>query len=220
MSVEERVRTHFEADAQRFDAIYAPEKRPLQRFIDDVWRGVVRRRFNLTLAKLRPLHGKSVLDVGCGSGRYCLAFAHEGAARVVGIDFAAPMIDLAKQYAEAEGVADRCEFITGAFPDDVPAGPYDYATGMGFFDYIAEPVPIIRRMAEMARSRVVMSFPKSVEWRVPLRRIRFWMAGCPLYLYSAGRVRTLLADAGIRDYEWVELDRDYIVIAKLDTNGH
>lgn len=220
MSVEQRVRDHFEADATRFDAIYSEKKGPVQRFIDDVWRGVVQRRFNLTLKQLQPFTGKTILDVGCGSGRYCLAFAHEGAKRVVGIDFAVAMIDLAKKYAAEQGVADRCEFIAGAFPDAVPPGPYDYSTGMGFFDYIADPLPIVRRMKEMTRSRMVMSFPKSREWRVPLRRIRFWMAGCPLYLYSEARVRSLLADAGITRYDWIELDRDYIVIANLGNDAH
>lgn len=215
MSVEQRVREHFEADATRFDAIYETKKGPVQRFIDDVWRGVVKRRFKLTLEKLQPFDGKSVIDVGCGSGRYCLAYAHEGATRVVGIDFAQQMIDLADRYAAEQGIADRCKFVTGAFPQDAPAGPYDYATGMGFFDYIAEPLSIIRAMRAMTRSKMVMSFPKSREWRVPLRRVRFWLAKCPLYLYSEASVRQLLRDAGIDKYEWIELDRDYIVIANL-----
>ena len=47
---------------------------PVERFIDCVWRGVVRRRLDVTLEELEPLQGKTVLDVGCGSGRFCLAY--------------------------------------------------------------------------------------------------------------------------------------------------
>ena len=86
MSIEQQVLSHFHTDARRFDAIYAEHKGVFSRWIDDVWRGVVRRRFDLTLTRLEPLRGKSVLDVGCGSGRYCLAFAERGAARVVMVE--------------------------------------------------------------------------------------------------------------------------------------
>src|SRR6266571_204025 len=110
MLVEQQVRTHFDADARRFDAIYEDEKGWLMKWIGNVWRGVVRQRFELTLARLAPMAGKSVLDVGCGSGRYCLAYAERGAARVVGVDFAPAMIDLANDHARRLGLADRCEF--------------------------------------------------------------------------------------------------------------
>ena len=215
MSVEQRVREHFHADARRFDAIYEDEKGRFTRWVDDVWRGVVRRRFELTLRLLDPLAGKSVLDVGCGSGRYCIAYAERGASRIVGVDFAAAMIELANEHAQRSGVADRCDFRAGLFPDAVPEGTFDASSAMGFFDYVSEPVPIISRMREMTRSTMIMSFPKSGEWRAPIRRIRFLVSGCPLFLYSEAKVRSILADAKVNEYEWIELDRDYIVAAHL-----
>ena len=124
------------------------------------------------------------------------------------------MIDLANKYAEEQNVADRCRFLAGTFPQDAPPGPYDYATAMGFFDYIADPLPLLVAMRQMTRSTMIMSFPKSREWRVPLRRLRFLIARCPLYLYSRRRVDELLSAAGVAQYEVVELDRDYVVIAK------
>jgi 2-polyprenyl-3-methyl-5-hydroxy-6-metoxy-1,4-benzoquinol methylase len=214
VSTESKVQTHFHADASRFDAIYDEAKSPLTRFIDQVWRGVVRRRLDLTVAKLEPLAGRTVLDVGCGSGRYGLAFAARGAARVVGVDFAPAMIDLARQLAARAGVAERCEFRAGAFPEAVPDGPFDHSVAMGFFDYIESPGPVLAAMREKTRDLSVMSFPKAIEWRVPIRRARFLMLGCPLFLYTAGRTRQLLAAAGFTDYEWIPLDRDYIVVAR------
>ncbi|MFY9555308.1 MAG: methyltransferase domain-containing protein [Blastocatellia bacterium] len=213
MSVEQRVRSHFDADARRFDAIYEDDKSGLEKWIDGVWRGVVRKRFDLTLELLDPLAGKSVLDIGCGSGRYCIAYAENGAARVVGIDFASAMIDLASEHAIRAGVAGCCEFRVGAFPDAVPDGPFDASSAMGFFDYVSDPVPIIARMRELTRSTMIMSFPKSREWRVPVRRVRFWLKGCPLFLYSEEKIKSVLSEAGVTDYDWIELDRDYIVAA-------
>lgn len=216
MSVEQQVRIHFAADATRFDAIYEDQKSAFARWVDNVWRGVVRRRFDLTLERLEPLAGKTVLDVGCGSGRYCLAYAERGATQVVGVDFAAPMIELARKHARRLGVEPQCDFRVGTFPQAVPDGPFDASTAMGFFDYVEEPVAIIRRMRELTRETMIMSFPKAFEWRIPIRWLRFkFINRCPLFLYTEGKLRTMLAAAGIANYEFIKLDRDYIVIAHL-----
>src|SRR5437660_12204254 len=99
-SVDRKVAHHFHLDAQRFDAIYDDKKGPIARFVDNVWRGVVRRRLDLTLEKLAPLAGRSVLDVGCRSGRFCFAYAHAGASHILGVEFAEPVIDMAPNDAD------------------------------------------------------------------------------------------------------------------------
>jgi 2-polyprenyl-3-methyl-5-hydroxy-6-metoxy-1,4-benzoquinol methylase len=215
VSVEQRVRRHFHSDARRFDAIYEDEKNRLAQWVDNVWRGVVRKRFDLALEFVEPIAGMRILDVGCGSGRYCVAYAERGAAKVVGVDFAAAMIDLANHHARRAGVADRCDFRAGAFPDQIRDEIFDASSAMGFFDYVSDPVTVLSRMREMTRSKMIMSFPKSREWRAPARRVRFWISGCPLFLYSEARVREILSAAGVTRYDWIELDRDYLVAARL-----
>lgn len=215
MSTEQKVLTHFHADAQRFDAIYEDDKTPVTRFIDHVWRGVVRERLTLATARLGDLTGKRVLDVGCGSGRFCIEYAAHGAAHVLGVDFAPAMIDRAREIATTAGVAERCEFRVGAFPADVPEQGFDASTAMGFFDYIEHPVAMVAAMRERTRGMMLMSFPKAIEWRVPVRRIRFALIGCPLFLYTESHTRRILAEAGVTDYEWIALDRDYVVVAKV-----
>jgi ubiquinone/menaquinone biosynthesis C-methylase UbiE len=216
-TVEEKVRDHFDDDAQRFDAIYDEKKGAVARFIDNYWRGVVQRRLELNVEKLEPLKGKKILDVGCGSGRFCIAFAKRGAAMVVGVDFAAAMIDIADQLAMDTGVDQQCEFRVGTFPEAVGLNeaPFDASTANGFFDYVSEPGPIIARMRELTKGKLIMSFPKAVEWRVPVRRIRFWMKGTPLFLYRESQVRDILQDAGVNSYEFIHLDRDYLVVADV-----
>ena len=216
-SVEDKVRNHFHDDAERFDAIYEAKKGPIAAFIDNYWRGVVQKRLELNVEKLRPYEGKKILDVGCGSGRFCIAYAREGAEKVIGIDFAQGMIEIADRLANDAGVADKCEFIIGTFPDDIdPAdAPFDGCTGNGFFDYVEHPVPIITAMRELTKGKMIMSFPKAVEWRIPLRRFRFWMKGTPLFLYTEAQVRDILAKSGVTDFEFIHLDRDYLVVANV-----
>jgi ubiquinone/menaquinone biosynthesis C-methylase UbiE len=215
--VEKKVREHFDDDAERFDAIYRDKKGFVSRFIDDFWRGVVQKRLELNVEKLKPFEGKKILDVGCGSGRFCIAFAKEGAEKVVGVDFAKLMIDIAEELAKEEGVADRCEFRVGAFPEIVSdaEAPFDASTANGFFDYIEDPVPIIAKMRELTKGKMILSFPKAVEWRVPVRRVRFWMKGTPLFLYKENEVKEILSKAGVSNYEWINLDRDYLIIAEV-----
>ena len=219
MSVEARVRRHFDEDARRFDAIYEPGGGPVRRFVDGIWRGVVRRRFELALARLEPLAGKAVLDVGCGSGRYAVACAVRGAALVVGVDFAPAMIEIARALARRAGVEERCDFRVGDFPAAVPEEGFDAALGLGLFDYVREPVPLLQAMRARTRGLLILSFPRAREWRAPLRRLRFLLAGCPLYLYSERRTRALLREAGLDDFDWVPLDRDYVVIARTQARG-
>jgi 2-polyprenyl-3-methyl-5-hydroxy-6-metoxy-1,4-benzoquinol methylase len=215
MSIEERVRTHFDADAKRFDEIYEDEKGPVARFVDQVWRGVVRRRFELTLDRLAPLDGKRVLDVGCGSGRYSVAFAQKGAAQVTGLDVAPAMLELAREHARRAGVADSCDFREAQFPDSEAdsSEQYDCCTAMGYFDYVEMPAVHLRRMRELTAGTIVASFPKSSGFRTLIRRARFKLRRVPLFLYRRGRVEAVLTDAGIQRFELVELDRDYILFA-------
>lgn len=216
-TVEDKVRDHFHDDAERFDAIYATKKGPFAAFIDNYWRGVVQKRLELNVEKLRPFDGKKILDVGCGSGRFCIAYAREGAEMVVGIDFAKGMIDIAEKLAVEANVGEKCEFVVGLFPNDIdPAeGPFDACTGNGFFDYVEHPVPIITAMRELTKGKMIMSFPKAVEWRIPLRRFRFWMKGTPLFLYTEAQVRDILAKSGVTDFEFIHLDRDYLIVANV-----
>jgi SAM-dependent methyltransferase len=214
VSVEDKVRSHFHADAERFDTIYEDEnKGRLSRWLDNVWRGVVWRRVDLTLDALQPIAGKRVLDVGCGSGRYCLAFADRGA-RVVGVDFASAMIDRAVENTERAEVGARCEFRVGRSPmrSRTVARCVD---GARLLDYVDDPVHIAASMRELTRETMVMSFPKAREWRAPIRRLRFLVNRCPLFLYTDGRVRQILAQAGVERFDWIELDRDYLVVAHL-----
>jgi 2-polyprenyl-3-methyl-5-hydroxy-6-metoxy-1,4-benzoquinol methylase len=215
--VERRVRDHFHTDAERFDSIYSKKKKALSKFIDNYWRGVVQKRLEINVERLRPLKDKRVLDVGCGSGRFCHAFARGGAAYVLGVDFAPAMIEIAKSLAREAEIDDRCEFRVGTFPEIVKANdlPFDATTANGVFDYVAEPISMITKMREMTRGKLIMSFPKAIEWRVPVRRARFWLKGTPLFLYRKDQVKAILASACVTNYEWITLDRDYLIVAEV-----
>lgn len=210
------MRAHFDGDAVRFDAIYDEEKSAIARLIDHRWRGVVRDRLSFALKNLAPLEGKHLLDVGTGSGRFCHEYALNGAALSVGIDFASSMIGIARRHAERLGIDDRCRFVVGSFPENLPTGKvFDAATAMGFFDYVEDPVGMVAAIRQRTKGRVLMSFPKSREWRAPVRKLRFALMRCPLHLYSRREVERIMGEAGIAHPRLHDLGRDFVVSADV-----
>jgi 2-polyprenyl-3-methyl-5-hydroxy-6-metoxy-1,4-benzoquinol methylase len=88
-------------------------------------------RMHLVLEWLLPVArtGGKLLDIGCASGYYSVAFAKAGG-RATGVDISGASIALAQRRAEREGVADRCEFLEGDMRSlGIPEGKYD-AVGM------------------------------------------------------------------------------------------
>ncbi|HEV7254927.1 MAG TPA: methyltransferase domain-containing protein [Mesorhizobium sp.] len=68
------------------------------------------------------LRGKSVLDIGCGSGGVTLALVERhGAAEAVGFDVEAPVIARAEKRAHAKGLSHRARFV------QAPPGPLPFA---------------------------------------------------------------------------------------------
>lgn len=80
----------------------------------------------------------AVLDIACGNGAFALALAQADPARhVVGIDYAAENIRVARETAEALGLADRCTFLVGAAYDydrHEPHADLAKALALGPFD--------------------------------------------------------------------------------------
>mmetsp|Transcript_50625 Transcript_50625/g.68883 ORF Transcript_50625/g.68883 Transcript_50625/m.68883 type:complete len:352 (-) Transcript_50625:125-1180(-) len=57
--------------------------------------------------------GKTVLDVGTGSGVLAMFAAKAGAARVIGVDNSAAILDIAKKNVSKNGLAERVELVKG-----------------------------------------------------------------------------------------------------------
>lgn len=216
MSSRDRVRNYFDRAARRFDAIYEGEKPWSQRIVDRLFRRVVLERFRL-VCNLAPLPGAwTVLDVGCGPGRYAVALARAGADHVTGVDVSAEMIALARAEVARAGVEDRCSFEVARFVEWVASDRFDIAVATGYFDYLAEPLADLSRMKKLTRVRIFASFPKRWEMRVPIRTARFALAGGYVRFYSRAEVVELFAAAGIaaERLSLIDLGRDWLAVAR------
>lgn len=214
MSEELRVqREYWDREANAFKAIYSHEKSPLLNLLDRIFRKDMYERFVFTINHAAPYEGKTFLDVGCGNGVYSIELAKKGAAVVVGLDIARNMLDQARQSAEHEHLADRCGFVQMDLLQYSPESRFDVVIGIGLFDYIRDPLPVLRRMREVTNDKTIVSFPRLWTWRAPLRKVRLTLRGCPVYFFTRTRIEKLLHDSGFQKHQIYRVGKLFCVVA-------
>ncbi len=206
------VQAYFERVAGDFDSIYSGKKSAFARWLDRVFRKDMYDRLRLTLEECSAPELKTILDVGTGSGRFCLPLA-PGKERVVGLDFSPAMIALAKQYAQEQGVQDKCRFEVGDFLKMSFDEPFDAVMAIGLFDYIRDPSVFLEKMRACVRKKVVATWPSLWTWRAPIRWLRLKLHGCPVYFFRPAQIRKLYNDAGFTLARLERVGKIYFVVA-------
>ncbi len=210
-----KVSEYFTRAATSFDSLYADESSDFDKFINRRFRRDIYERFASSLSHALKSKSASVLDVGCGPGRYAIALAELGVQRIVGLDISEGMIALAKQRTATERPDDKAiEFICQSFMDLGDSERFDLVIAMGFFDYIADPLPVLARMKSLATHSVIASFPSISWYRTPIRKVRYFFKRCPVYFYRRDQIEQLGKAAGFTKTEVSKIDgagQDYFV---------
>ena len=170
-------------------------------------------RYAFTIENCEPIKNRKFLDVGCGNGMYSLELGRKGAAKVVGIDISEVMIDVCRKSSKGQNLSDRCTFIQTDLLDYHPESTFDVSFGIGLFDYISDPLPVLKRMRKVSTDKAIMAFPRLWTWRAPVRKVRLARKGCDVYFYSKGRIEQLLGDAGFSRHELTKVGKLYCVVA-------
>lgn len=107
----------------------------LREAVDAHWHGDSR--------SVRPLAGKTALDVGCGAGLFCEPLARLGA-EVTGIDAAPENIGAAREHAEAMGlkIAYQCGDVS-----TLGLGRFDLVTSMEVLEHVADKQAFVSALA-------------------------------------------------------------------------
>jgi 2-polyprenyl-3-methyl-5-hydroxy-6-metoxy-1,4-benzoquinol methylase len=210
----DRTQEFFHRYANDFDAIYSSRRGLVQDVINRVLRKSMRLRYERTIAGCQPIEGKTVLDVGCGPGHYCITLAGRGAARAVGIDFAEGMLGIAAEHAVKAGVGERCEFRRADFLEFRVEEPFDYVILMGFMDYMAEPRKVVEKAVSLCRSKAFFSFPADGGLLAWQRRKRY-MKRCDLFLYKREELEQLFSGLPGVTAAIERISRDFFVTATL-----
>ena len=94
-------------------------------------------RMNAALELLKPyITGKTVLDIGCASGRFPLQLLGAGAAKVYGVDISPEAIQIADEKCKRAGLEDRLEFsVADVVQPAAPLPKSDLVTALGVIEY-------------------------------------------------------------------------------------
>jgi SAM-dependent methyltransferase len=189
---------YFDSVPGQWDALYSHEDR-VQYLVNRALRKGLYGRYRFTFDQVGDLHGGTVLDLGCGSGRYSVECAKRGAQKVVGIDFAPHMIEFSRRMAAEMGVSDVCEFVCDDFVNHEFTDRFDVVLGLGVFDYVADPAPVFAKTGSLQPRLFVASFPKFTPVWGTQRRVRYyWIKKCPVYDYAPEQVERLSRNAGFK----------------------
>ena len=141
------------------------------------------------------LKGRSVLDLGCGSGQVSLLAAAMGA-HVRGIDIAPGMLALAREAAARAGLADQVVFEEGDVSRDaLPEA--DVVLLIGVVEYYRDFGALVRRAAGAARRALVIAHANRVLYRMALRHAMARLGRLNLYYHPMHAVAEAAHGAGL-----------------------
>lgn len=94
-------------------------------------------RMNTALELIQPhIAGKTVLDVGCASGRFAFQMIRAGAQKVYGTDISSEALDLARQHGAELGMQDKLDFSAlDVVQPNNPLPQVDIVTALGVIEY-------------------------------------------------------------------------------------
>ena len=150
-----------------------------------------RREKEAVLSALGPVEDKRILEVACGTGRFTVMMAQQGA-DIVGLDISPAMLAQGREKAQRVGVDDHVEFMRGdaarlPFPDD----HFDAVFAMRFFHLADRPVTFLRELRRVSKAQVFFDTFNLGSTRVLYNKL------LPMgsRLYSRRDVESLLADS-------------------------
>ncbi|MFH1773606.1 MAG: class I SAM-dependent methyltransferase [Methanobacteriota archaeon] len=139
-----RVRTFFDGKAKYYEKTFSL---PLIKRLEQA---EVRRILSLT-----KVADKSVLDIGCGYGKFSKLWNERGAKIVVGMDFSKKMLEQARKKSD-------CFFLIGdAFRIPFKDSSFDLVTCIGVANYYGNVETLLREISRVSRNEVIITFPKN-----------------------------------------------------------
>ncbi|ELY60790.1 class I SAM-dependent methyltransferase [Natronolimnohabitans innermongolicus] len=163
-----------------------------------------RREKEAVLEAIMPVEDRNILEIACGTGRFTVMLAEQGA-DVVGLDISAAMLQQGRKKAQNADLDGTLEFLRGdagrlPFPDD----HFDTVIAMRFFHLADDPEAFLKEMRRVSRDQIVFDTFN----RFSARSVYNWALPMGSRLYSRSEIAILLAKT---ELTLVDVEDDFIV---------
>lgn len=174
-------------------------------------------RMSAALELIRPhIAGKTVLDVGCASGRFAFQMIQSGAKKVYGTDISEKALELAKARGAELGMQDKLEFFASdVVQTDNPLPQADIVTALGVIEYF-DAQAMSAFLGNLRTNYILLDFPdlerkkEFPTWL--LRQVYIRVNRLPgIYLYSLDEFSKLAEPHGFKDLRVVKRRNFYYV---------
>ena len=95
---------------------------------------------------------------------------------------------------------------------------FDITIAVGVFDYTQDAAPFLEKIRKITGSLFLSTFPRYWTYRMPIRRVRLGLLGCPVYFYTAKQIRALHEKTGFACERIERVGAIYCVVASPKGN--
>ncbi len=177
-------------------------------------------RMRTALELLEPhITGKTILDVGCASGRFAFELLQAGAAKVYGVDISPDAIRIAEKRRAQAGLQDQLDFIaTDVIHPDKPLPKSDLVTALGVIEYFdAQAMSVF--LGNLQTEYFFLDFPDIARRKQfptwPLRQVYIRVHRLPgVYLYRLEEFTRLAEPFGFKNI-WVAKREGFYYVTNL-----
>jgi cyclopropane fatty-acyl-phospholipid synthase-like methyltransferase len=174
-------------------------------------------RMNAALDLVKPhITGKTVLDIGCASGRFAFQMVRAGAKKVYGTDISETALELAAKQGAELGMLDKLEFFScDVVQPNTPLPQADLVTALGVIEYF-DPPAMSAFLGNLRATHILLDFPDYARRKeFPtwiLRQVYIRVNRLPgVYLYSLDEFAKLAEPFGFGDLRVVKRNNFYYV---------
>lgn len=217
-----KVKNYFEDIAQEFDNIYDNEGTTITKITNKLFRKSLYERMPISLEECEDINNKTIIDIGCGSGRLCYLLAKENASKVVGVDYSQQMIDIAKEFVKNKGHEEKIQFqCVDFFTKYQTNEKFDISIALGVFDYLQFPEKFLEKMKSVTKGKIIASYPARYAFQAPIRRVWLYTRKCPVYFYTESQLQKIYESVGLKKIKIIKtplnsvIPTGYVVSAKV-----